>query len=80
MTLLLRIVSVLALVISLMTALVAGGLFWEFNYGGCKDGCESGMAYILFLPSLITAIVSAGVAYGFHRWANSRGGASGDQF
>lgn len=33
MTLLLRIASVLALVVSLLAALIAGRLFWEFNYG-----------------------------------------------
>lgn len=62
----LRIISVLALLAFLFLALISCNLFWSFNFGDCKDGCGEGMAYILFLPAIVGAAISAIIAVGAH--------------
>ncbi|MEE9329959.1 MAG: hypothetical protein V3V30_07445 [Parvularculaceae bacterium] len=57
-----KIISILATLIFILSALVAGGLYWDHEYGSCKDGCDTGMVFILFMPALGIAIVSGIVA------------------
>lgn len=66
MHLILRILSILAAIVFVLSTLVAFNIFWAFNYGDCKDGCGEGMAYILFLPTLILAGISGITAIGAH--------------
>ncbi len=66
MSLFLRIVSIVALLIFLISAAIASNLFWVFNFGACKDGCAQGMAYIYFLPAIGVAIISALIAIVTH--------------
>ena len=44
----------------------AGSLYWTFNFGDCEGGCEEGMAFILFLPSLLIAGASGLAAVGLY--------------
>ncbi len=67
MGLFLRILSIVGLLVFLMSAALAIGLYWEFNFGDCKDGCPEGMAYALFLPAMLTALISLIVALTSHR-------------
>ena len=62
MSLLLKIGTIVGTIIFLLTASVAIGLYWEFNFGDCKNGCSEGMAYIYFLPAVIIAFISAVIA------------------
>ena len=57
-----KIVSLIGLLVFLLSATVAIGLYWHFNIGECKEGCGEGMAYIMFLPAVIIAIVSGAIA------------------
>lgn len=65
----LRALSLVAGMASLVSFLVAGLLFWEFTFGACRDGCEGGAVFILFYPSLLLAIVTAGIAVAAHIFA-----------
>ncbi len=67
MSLFLRIISILALLVFLLSGAVAANLYWNFNFGDCKDGCAEGMAYIYFLPAVVIALFSAIVAIISHR-------------
>jgi hypothetical protein len=64
--LLLRVLSVLAFIVFLLSFLFAGSLYWEFNFGDCKDGCSKGMVYIYFLPALVLAVTALLAAVGMH--------------
>ncbi len=66
MDLLLKIGTIVGLIVFLLTASIAIGLYWQFNYGDCKNGCGEGMAYIFFLPAAITAFISAVIALVSH--------------
>ena len=66
MSLFLRIMSIAGLVLFLAMTTMAIGLYWHFNFGDCKDGCAEGMAYIYFLPAVITAFLSAIIALVSH--------------
>ena len=66
MGLVLRLLSIIAAIIFVISVVLAVSLFWEFNYGDCKDGCGEGMAYILFLPALVIAGLSGIIATAAH--------------
>ena len=70
MGLFLKILSIAALLVFLVSAAMAGHLYWQFNFGDCKDGCAQGMVYIYFLPALIIAVISALIAVVAYRIGN----------
>jgi len=67
MGLVLRLLSIVALLVCLLSLFVAGSLYWEFNYGDCAEGCAEGMAYALTLPALFISLIAGGVAFAAHR-------------
>jgi len=66
MCLFLRIASIAGLLLFLLMTTVAIGLYWQYNFGDCKDGCGEGMSYIYFLPAVIAAFISAIIALVTH--------------
>ncbi len=66
MGLFLRILSFAALAVCVLSTVMAGSLYWDFNFGDCKNGCAEGMAYALFLPAVLVAVTSGVIGIGSH--------------
>lgn len=67
-----KILTIAMLIVFLVSSLVAGGLYWTFNFGDCKDGCAEGMVFIFFLPALVIAGISGLAVVGLQvaTWRN----------
>lgn len=67
MRLFFQLISAFAVLVMLSASGLAAYLYYEFNFGSCRDGCAQGMAYALFLPAaglaLVAGITSIGALY-----------------
>lgn len=66
MGLLLRVLSIVALIVCILSLVLAGSLYWQFEFGDCGENCEEGMAFVLTLPVLVLAGLTAALALGAH--------------
>lgn len=66
MALLLRILSIVAVLVCIFTIVIAAVLYTNFSGANCTDGCEEGMAMTLVLPVLLLSVVSAVTAVVAH--------------
>ena len=66
MGLLLRLLSIIALVVSVLAVILAVSLYWQVGIGGCEDECDTAAAYALSLPMIIIAVLSAIMAAAAH--------------
>lgn len=67
MSLLLRILSIVAALVCVLTLAAAGFLYVNFTGANCGEGCEEGMATALVLPVLLLSAISAITAFVAHR-------------
>ena len=54
-----RILSALSFIIALIAGAFAAYLYWEHEYGSCKDGCPEGMVFALFTPAILVFVSGA---------------------
>ena len=66
MAILLRILSIVAVLVCVFTLVIAAVLYTNFSGPNCADGCEEGMAMALVLPVLLLSVVSAVTAIVAH--------------
>lgn len=67
MSLLLRILSIVAALVCVLTLVAAAFLYVNFTGDNCGEGCEEGMATALVLPVLLLSAISGITSFVAHR-------------
>jgi len=51
--------SSISFLVAAVACIFAAYLYWEHEYGACRDGCPEGMIFALFTPAVIVFVLAA---------------------